>query len=131
MKETIKNIGGIVLPAVFSVSCATMHQEVIPEAAYQNQQEVISQLEAMTAAGEFPAIAAYVNERIDENPRAYMNEMYSGAEVAFRHAPHGVYMLAVEMYHENRKANMQNMYETQEWMSKCWFTCPYGLDHDE
>lgn len=98
----------------------------------QNQQQTtLSQLEAMTAAGEFSTIANYVHQEINEYPDKYRNEMYDGAEIALQHAPNGVYTLALNIYQEDMKEDIDSMIYALNQMRDNGFSYSYDLDYDE
>ncbi len=130
----IKNntIATIVLPAVlWTGSCATFGYAV----RYQQQtseQRTLSALEAMTAAGQFSTIAAYVHQEIDQHPDQYMNELYGGAEVALKHAPNGVYQLAIDQYEEDVREYFEGrIYVMQQMQERGGFSYSYDLNYDE
>lgn len=120
-----------VLPVV--IGCATTQHYVKRQEAKQQKEElqIRSQLERMTAEGHFNVVAGYVHQEINQHPTQYMNELYGGAEVALKHAPNGVYFLALRFYQEDMMEAFDSMiYGLQEMRDK-GFSYTYDLDYDE
>jgi hypothetical protein len=120
-----------VLPVVFG--CATTQQYVKRQEAREQREEqhIQSQFECMTAEGHFNVVAGYVHQQIDQHPTRYMNELYDGAEVALKHAPNGVYSLALRLYQEDMLEDFDSMiYGLQEMRDK-GFSYTYDLNYDE
>lgn len=115
------------------IGCATTQHYVKQQEQRQEKEElqIRSELERMTADGHFNVVAGYVHQEINQHPTQYMDELYDGADVALRHAPNGVYMLAARMYVEDMKEDMQNTSDVLEWMSDHGFSYTYDLDYDE
>ncbi len=104
MKKIIQTIG---LSAL--VGCTPMHKSPT------------SQLEAMTAHGQFSVIAQYVNNEINAHPEQYKNEMYQGASVALQHDPQAVYVIAAQQYEEQMLDDMQSLIYALQQMSEHGF----------
>lgn len=120
-----------VLPIV--MSCATTQQYVKRQEQKQQrtEQHITSELERMSADGNFDVIAAYVHQQLDQNPDKYRNEMYEGARIAVKHMPNGVYFLALEQYQEDMREDFDSMiYNLQQMLDK-GFSYNYDLNYDE
>ncbi len=131
MRQTKISLTNIVLPALVAASCATTHA-VRQENFYQQEENVVAVLEAITAAGQFSVIDAYRNEQIDQHPDKYMNELYNGARVALRHAPNGVYELAVDQYAEDvQEYFAERRYVLEKIQETGGFSFNYDINHDE
>ncbi len=118
----------------FVVSCATTQQYVKRQEQKQQrtEQHITSELERITADGNFDLIAAYVHREIDQHPDEHMNELYDGAEVALRHAPNGVYQLAIDQYEEDVREYFESRIYVMEHMQKRGgFSYTYDLNYDE
>ena len=73
-----------------------------------------------------------MHQQIDQHPDPYMNELYAGAEVALRHAPNGVYTLAVNRYAEDvHEYFAARIYTMQLMQDKGGFSFNYDLNEDE
>ncbi len=119
------------IAVLFGVGCATLGYDV-RQRQQPFEQQTISELEAMTAAGEFSTIAAYVHQQIDQHPDQYMNELYGGARVALKHAPNGVYELAIDQYAEDVHEYMETrIYTMQQMQQKGGFAFSYDVNYDE
>jgi hypothetical protein len=128
----IKKITTLGLAALLGTGCATMGYAVRQQQEQMSREQVIGALESMTAAGEFSTIAAYVHQQIDQHPDRYMNELYDGAEVALRHAPNGVYGLAIDQYAEDVHEYMETrIYTMQQMQEHGGFSMNYDLNYDE
>lgn len=131
MNATIKNITTTGIAALLGAGCATLGYD-IRQKQQTFEQRTISELEAMTAAGQFPVIAAYVHQQIDQHPDRYMNELYDGARVALRHAPNGVYDLAIDQYAEDVHEYMETrIYTMQRMQQRGGFAFGYDVNYDE
>ncbi len=126
------SIATMILPAVlWTGSCATLGYDVRHQ-QQTTEERTISELEAMTAAGEFSTIATYVHQQIDQHPDQYMNELYDGAEVALKHAPNGVYELAIDQYAEDVHEYMETrIYTMQQMQKNGGFAFGYDVNYDE
>ncbi len=121
----------IVASALLATGCATKHIAKQEQMCKQSQ-DVVAELDAMTAAGQFSTIAAYVHRQIDQYPSRYINELYDGAEVALNHAPNGVYQLAVQQYAEDvREYFDAQIYVMEQMRDNGGFSFTYDLDYDE
>lgn len=120
------------LAALVGTSCATLGHTVPKQQKYSSEEQVHAQLEAMTASGEFYTIAAYVHQQIDQHPDRYMNELYVGAKVALKHAPNGVFELAIDQSAEDVYEYMDaRIYVMQQMQQHGGFSLNYTLDYDE
>ncbi len=117
----------------FVVCCATTQQYVKRQEQRQEKEElqIRSELERMTAEGHFNVVADYVHQEIDQHPAQYMNELYGGAEVALKHAPNGVYFLALRMYEEDMIEAFDSMIYGLQQMRDKGFSYTYDLNYDE
>lgn len=98
----------------------------------QKKGDTLSQLESLTTSGEFPVIAAYVHQQIDQHPDQHMNELYEGARIALKHAPNGVYELAIDQYEEDVREYFESrMYVMQQMREKGGFSYNNDLNYDE
>ncbi len=129
--ETMRNGTMTGIAALLGVGCATLKYDV-RQRQQTFEQRTISELEAMTAAGEFSTIAAYVHQQIDQHPGQYMNELYGGARVALKHAPNGVFGLAVDQYAEDVHEYMETrIYSMQQMQERGGFSFVYDMNYDE
>lgn len=130
-KNNKMNLTALVLPAFLAGSCATAGYSVRPQHQI-SEQTTQAQLEALTAAGQFSTIAAYVHQQIDAHPNKYMNELYEGADIALKHAPNGVYQLAIDQYAEDVQEYMETrIYTMQQMQEKGGFAFSYDVNYDE
>ena len=129
-----QKMGKVLLPLAFIVgSCVTVgYTTTFGKPQEDTRVETVSQLEAMTAAGEFFTIAAYVHQQIDQHPDQYMDELYDGARVALKHAPNGVYELAIDQYAEDVHEYMETrIYTMQQMQKNAGFAFGYDVNYDE
>lgn len=127
----MRNITMIGIAALFGAGCATLGYD-IRQRQQTLKQQTLSELEAMTAAGEFSTIAAYVHQQIDQHPDQYRDELYDGARVALKHAPNGVYELAIDQYAEEIHEYMETrIYIMQQMQKRGGFSFAYDLNHGE
>lgn len=127
----MKNGTMVGIAALLGAGCATLGYD-IRQRQQTFEQRTISELEAMTAAGEFSTIAAYVHQQIDQHPDRYMDELYDGARVALKHAPNGVYELAIDQYAEDVHEYMETrIYTMQQMQERGGFSFNYDVNSDE
>lgn len=126
------NLATMILPAlIWTGSCATLRHD-IRQRQQTSEQRTVSELEAMTAAGNFPIVAEYVNQYFRDHSDAYMNEKYALGETLVQQIPNAIYGIAIDQYAEDVHEYMDTrIYAMQQMQERGGFSFNYDLNHDE